>query len=134
MNKFAKTSDGKIWIVFSDNTETSSYTPNTMDLIPQNQWKSEHGGYDAEYISCSNYPYEEIECADYNLAVVLNYQIKAFKCYDCGSTIPNHHTPLCDLSGPYSILDLPEVEGTQWWDYITLKDGTRITNPNRKDN
>lgn len=39
------------------------------------------------------------------------------KCYDCGSTIPNHHTKLCDFAenDPENILDLPMIEGTQYW-------------------
>lgn len=37
-------------------------------------------------------------------------------CYDCGSTIDGHHTPSCDLTMAGDILDLPEIEGTQWWD------------------
>ncbi len=37
------------------------------------------------------------------------------KCWDCGSTIPAHHTKLCELSGPNHIRDLPAQPGTQWW-------------------
>jgi len=37
------------------------------------------------------------------------------KCYDCGSTIPGHHTMSCDLTGPNDIKDLPQLLGTQWW-------------------
>lgn len=34
-------------------------------------------------------------------------------CYDCGSSIPGHHTPSCELGGPTDEYDLPEVPGTQ---------------------
>lgn len=37
-------------------------------------------------------------------------------CYDCGSPLSDHHTPLCDLAGPKAIRDLPQVPGTQHWD------------------
>jgi hypothetical protein len=37
-------------------------------------------------------------------------------CWDCGSTIPNHHTALCDFTEDGNILDLPMISGTQWWD------------------
>lgn len=36
-------------------------------------------------------------------------------CYDCGSTIPGHHTKLCDFVEKGDVLDLPAVPGTQWW-------------------
>ena len=36
-------------------------------------------------------------------------------CYDCGSTIPNHHTPLCGMVGDRAVRDLPQTPGTQWW-------------------
>ncbi len=36
-------------------------------------------------------------------------------CYDCGSTIAGHHTPLCDMAWPGSKMDLPAILGTQWW-------------------
>lgn len=28
-------------------------------------------------------------------------------CYDCGSTVPGHHSELCDLTGPGDVKDLP---------------------------
>lgn len=37
------------------------------------------------------------------------------KCYDCGSTIPGHHTPNCEMAGEGDIMDLPRQLGTQWW-------------------
>jgi len=37
-------------------------------------------------------------------------------CYDCGSEIPKHHTPSCDLTQPFDHKDLPEKPGTQHWD------------------
>ena len=37
-------------------------------------------------------------------------------CYDCGSTIPRHHTPLCEMAWPGDELDLPAISDTQWWD------------------
>jgi hypothetical protein len=36
-------------------------------------------------------------------------------CYDCGSTIPSHHTPTCDMGGPGDSMDLEAQPGTQWW-------------------
>lgn len=36
-------------------------------------------------------------------------------CWDCGSTIENHHTPRCDLAEPDAVRDLPQVGRTQWW-------------------
>lgn len=36
-------------------------------------------------------------------------------CYDCGSTIKGHHTPLCEMVGKGEKRDLPAVPGTQWW-------------------
>lgn len=36
-------------------------------------------------------------------------------CYDCGSTIPNHHTPLCAMAGEGAVRDLPQKPGTQYW-------------------
>lgn len=38
-----------------------------------------------------------------------------FRCWDCGSSISGHHTPLCALSGPNDVKDLPARPGTQWW-------------------
>lgn len=38
------------------------------------------------------------------------------KCYDCGSTIPNHHTEKCDLAESGAIRDLVSIKNTQWWD------------------
>jgi hypothetical protein len=40
---------------------------------------------------------------------------KPAKCWDCGSTIPGHHTPLCDLAEEGDVRDLPQQPGTQWW-------------------
>ena len=73
MNTFAKTKDGLIHIVFSDNTEMSTIKPETMDLISEDQWKGEYGGYDAEWINCVNYPYRDIVCTDTNISVVRNF-------------------------------------------------------------
>lgn len=36
-------------------------------------------------------------------------------CYDCGSTISLHHTPLCDLAEDNAIKDLPAIPNTQYW-------------------
>ncbi|KKL59558.1 hypothetical protein LCGC14_2214080, partial [marine sediment metagenome] len=36
-------------------------------------------------------------------------------CWDCGSTIANHHTSLCDMAPKGSIRDLPQEPGTQYW-------------------
>ena len=36
-------------------------------------------------------------------------------CWDCGSTIPGHHTELCDLAPEGAVRDLPAVPGTQYW-------------------
>jgi len=38
------------------------------------------------------------------------------RCYDCGSTIPGHHTPLCEMAPEGAVRDLPAKPGTQWWD------------------
>jgi len=38
------------------------------------------------------------------------------RCYDCGSTIPGHHTPACEMANPGDARDLPQIPGTQWWD------------------
>jgi hypothetical protein len=35
MHTFVKTKDGKIHILYSDNTESCPYFPETMDLIPE---------------------------------------------------------------------------------------------------
>ena len=41
-------------------------------------------------------------------------------CYDCGSTISGHHTPLCAFADDETdARDLPAIEGTQWWDKPT---------------
>lgn len=40
---------------------------------------------------------------------------KSEPCYDCGSTIPGHHTTICDLTGNGDIKDLPRKLGTQYW-------------------
>lgn len=37
------------------------------------------------------------------------------KCWDCGSTIPGHHTQLCEMAEMDTIRDLPAKPGTQWW-------------------
>lgn len=36
-------------------------------------------------------------------------------CYDCGSDLPGHHTPLCSFKDPDDTLDLKQIPGTQWW-------------------
>ena len=36
-------------------------------------------------------------------------------CYDCGSTISGHHTPLCDFTSSDDVLDLPAKDGSQHW-------------------
>lgn len=38
-----------------------------------------------------------------------------FQCYDCGSTLTGHHTPLCDMAEKGDQKDLPAVKGTQYW-------------------
>lgn len=38
------------------------------------------------------------------------------KCWDCGSTLPRRHTPLCAMAGDDETRDLPQVPHTQWWD------------------
>jgi hypothetical protein len=37
------------------------------------------------------------------------------KCWDCGSTIPRRHTPLCEMAGKGHARDLSQKPGTQWW-------------------
>lgn len=39
------------------------------------------------------------------------------RCWDCGSTIPGHHTALCAFAAPNDIRDLPSKPGTQYWLY-----------------
>lgn len=36
-------------------------------------------------------------------------------CYDCGSTIPGHHTALCDFAPEDAVRDLPSHPDTQHW-------------------
>lgn len=36
-------------------------------------------------------------------------------CYDCGSTIENHHTAKCELAPEECERDLDSIPGTQWW-------------------
>lgn len=62
MYTYAICKNDKLYVVFSDNTEER-----TMHLIPEDQWSSPNGDYDAEYIICSELPYEEIVCTDTNL-------------------------------------------------------------------
>jgi RecJ-like exonuclease len=40
---------------------------------------------------------------------------EVMKCWDCGSTIPKHHTTLCEMAEADAVRDLPSVPGTQWW-------------------
>jgi hypothetical protein len=45
-------------------------------------------------------------------------------CYDCGSTIPGHHTHNCDLVSPCDKLDLgTQSPNVQWWDGKPPKEG-----------
>ena len=37
-------------------------------------------------------------------------------CWDCGSIYPGRHTPLCEFADKDDRRDLPQIEGTQWWD------------------
>lgn len=55
-------------------------------------------------------------------------------CYDCGSTIPKHHTPHCDLAEHDAIRDLLAIPGTQWWAASAKPIGERPTTiENAKD-
>lgn len=72
MTTYAKTTDGKIHVVFSDNPE---FYPETMDLIPKEQWLDDYGKYDPEYICCTNYLYSHILVTDTNLTIVKNFKI-----------------------------------------------------------
>ncbi len=38
-----------------------------------------------------------------------------YPCYDCGSTIPGHHTPHCEMAEVDAIRDLEETPNTQYW-------------------
>lgn len=52
-------------------------------------------------------------------------------CWDCGSTIKGHHTPLCEFAQFGDKLDLPAIPGTQWWTEATFggnKPTSRIVN------
>ena len=44
-----------------------------------------------------------------------NWPNEKESCYDCGSTVPGHHTPSCDLAPQGAIKDLPQQPGTQYW-------------------
>lgn len=46
-------------------------------------------------------------------------------CYDCGSTIPGHHTTICDLHGGQT-RDLPCIPGTQYWTETRDANGNRV--------
>ena len=72
---FALTKDGKIWIVFSDNIYGSFFKPSTMDLIPESDWTSPIGGYDPNFITCTNVPYADIVVTDMNLAIIKTHKI-----------------------------------------------------------
>ena len=61
MKTFALLQDGRLFVVFSDNTDEE-----TMDLIPQDQWDDENGNYDAEWICCEEHPYSAIKQTDSN--------------------------------------------------------------------
>jgi hypothetical protein len=69
MTTFAKTTDGLIHVVFSDNCYSGKHFE-TMDLIPESQWENDHGKYDPEYICCNSYKYSEIVITDTNLSLV----------------------------------------------------------------
>jgi len=72
MKRFAKTKNGKIHVIWSDNTEGKH--ANTMDLISENQWVNEYGSYDIEWCNCENYPYSEILIVDTNLQLVKSFK------------------------------------------------------------
>jgi hypothetical protein len=36
-------------------------------------------------------------------------------CWDCGSTVPDHHTRLCQFGTPDTINDLPAAGRSQYW-------------------
>lgn len=36
-------------------------------------------------------------------------------CFDCGSTVENHHTPKCELCEDDAIRDLPAKGNSQYW-------------------
>ena len=53
-------------------------------------------------------------------------------CYDCGSTIAGHHTPLCEMAEPGDEKDLPQKKGTQHWTGDVPTMTTQITFKNVK--
>lgn len=68
-NKFVKTKDSRLWILFSDNGQT-------LDLIPERDWESPDGGYLAEYIISETVTQDEIAVIDSSLTLVKNFKIK----------------------------------------------------------
>ena len=63
---FAKTKDGLVHIVYSDQDDN-------MDLIPERQWLTEHGGYHIDQICCNQYAHADIEITDTNLSIVRGF-------------------------------------------------------------
>jgi len=61
----------------------------------------------------------KLECADREFGLEEGFEenSKQVPCYDCGSTIPEHHTHNCDLTVPCDKLDLgTQSPDVQWWD------------------
>jgi hypothetical protein len=66
MTQYAKTTDGKIHVVWSVNKYT-------YGLIDESQWLDKHGAYNVNSISLKQYPADEIMVTDTNLSIVRNY-------------------------------------------------------------
>jgi len=55
-------------------------------------------------------------CEITKVDVPTEWPTKKDPCFDCGSTIPGHHTPLCEMGeGREVVRDLPAEPGTQYW-------------------
>ena len=52
-------------------------------------------------------------------------------CYDCGSTIPCHHTAICATCYDDDVKDLPAVPGTQYWAATRDAAGKRVAPADR---
>jgi hypothetical protein len=65
MNTYFKTKNGKIYILWSDNTKEETYSG-----IPEHDWTSGYGGYDPEFFITETIPYSEVLVSDSNLTIV----------------------------------------------------------------
>lgn len=63
--KFAKTKDGKLHRIFSDNVFDEN-----MDLIEESQWLDSHGNYNIETANTETYHYSDILVTDQNISAI----------------------------------------------------------------